>query len=330
MLLLEKLNSSIKVDDRCETVRFEKLRSLFAIAGLTVPYTTLAKLRRWVPLGFLLPALGLYAVFFIYPFIYSFILSFQEWNMISPNKKFVGATNYIHLLQDEVFWISFQNSTLYVLFTVPIAMGLGLALALMVESLWVGKGLYRLIFFMPVVSSIGIISIVWSLMYNPQVGIINVLLGKIGIQGPNWTNNPSTALWALAILGIWKSFGYNMVLYISGLKSIDRGLYEAATIDGANRIQKLRHVTLPLLSPVTFFIVVMSVISSFQVFATIQVMTQGGPNNATNVLVYQIYQEAFQFFNIGGATASSTLLFIFVASLTVFQLRVGKKLVHYQ
>lgn len=279
---------------------------------------------------FLLPALGLYVVFFIYPFIFAFILSFQKWNLISPNKEFVGLDNYRRLLHDEVFWISLKNSALYVLLTVPFAMGIGLALALAVESLWRGKRLYRMIFFLPVVSSISIISIVWSLMYNEQVGAINVLLRMFGIQGPNWMNDPATALWSLAIVGIWKGFGYNMVLYISGLKSVDRTLYEAASMDGAGRWKQFRHVTLPMLSPVTFFILVMSIISSFQVFTTIQIMTRGGPNNATNVLVYQIYQEAFQFFNIGVASASSTILLLLVGTLTVIQLRLSRKTVHYQ
>lgn len=287
-------------------------------------------LKWWIPIAFLLPALGLYAVFFIYPLIFAFKLSFQEWNLISPNKTFVGLDNYIHLLHDDVFWIALKNSALYVLYTVPLAIGIGLLLALLVEGLWRGKRLYRLIFFLPVVSSIGIISIVWSLMYNPQVGAINALLKIFGIQGPNWMNDPATALWALAIVGIWKGFGYNMVLYISGLKSIDRGLYEAASMDGGSRWHLFRHVTLPLLSPVTFFILIMSIISSFQVFATIQIMTSGGPNNATNVLVYQIYQEAFQFFNIGVATASSTILLFLVGLLTVVQLRLSRKTVHYQ
>ncbi|KFN10411.1 binding--dependent transport system inner membrane component family protein [Paenibacillus macerans] len=283
-----------------------------------------------MPFAFLLPALGLYVVFFIYPFIFAFILSFQKWNLISPNKEFVGLDNYRRLLHDEVFWISLKNSALYVLLTVPFAMGIGLALALAVESLWRGKRLYRMIFFLPVVSSISIISIVWSLMYNEQVGAINVLLRMFGIQGPNWMNDPATALWSLAIVGIWKGFGYNMVLYISGLKSVDRTLYEAASMDGAGRWKQFRHVTLPMLSPVTFFILVMSIISSFQVFTTIQIMTRGGPNNATNVLVYQIYQEAFQFFNIGVASASSTILLLLVGTLTVIQLRLSRKTVHYQ
>lgn len=283
-----------------------------------------------IPYWFLLPVVVVYLIFFVYPLLFSFYLSFMQWNLISPNKEFVGIANYRHLLQDEVFWIAFRNSGLYVLYTVPIAIFLGLGLALIVESMTKGKSLYRLMFFLPVVTSIGIISIVWSLMYNPDVGAVNKLLTMFGLSGPNWLNQPSTVLWALAILGIWKGFGYNLVLYISGLKAIDRALYESASLDGANRWQKLINVTFPMISPVTFFIVVMSIISSFQVFATIQVMTQGGPNNASNVLVFQIYQEAFQFFNIGVATASSSLLLIIIGTLTVLQLTIGQKLVHYQ
>ncbi|MFC0213477.1 carbohydrate ABC transporter permease [Paenibacillus chartarius] len=305
------------------------------LSGKRTQRTSVLRWRRllpklWIPFAFLLPAFALYAIFFIFPFLFAVGLSFQEWNLISPDKKFVGLANYQHLLKDEVFWISLSNSALYVLYTVPFSIGLGLLLALTVESLLRGKKLYRLIFFLPVVSSIGVISIVWSLMYNPDVGAINVLLRSFGIDGPNWSNNPATALWALAIVGIWKGFGYNMVLYISGLKSIDRRLYEAAAMDGGGRWAQFRHVTLPLLSPVTFFILVMSIISSFQVFATIQIMTRGGPNNATNVLVYQIYQEAFQFFNIGVAMASSVVLLLLVGVLTIIQLRLSNHTVHYQ
>lgn len=286
--------------------------------------------RKAVAYWFLLPALLLYAVFFVYPFLYSLYLSFHKWNMISPTMKFVGLANYRQLLHSETYWKALVNTVQYVVYTVPVSILIGLVLAIVIENLLRGKSFYRLIFYLPVVSSIAIISIVWDLMYNPNVGAINTLLSIVGIQGANWLNDPKLALGALAVIGVWKQFGYNMVLYISGLKAIDRSLYEAAATDGANRFHQFRYITVPQLSPVSFFIVIMSILSSFQVFATIQIITQGGPNNSTNVLVYQIYQEAFRFFDVGMGTASSTVFLILIGLLTAVQLKLGQKFVHYQ
>ncbi|GIP19397.1 ABC transporter permease [Paenibacillus montaniterrae] len=282
-----------------------------------------------LPLFFLIPALLLYAVFFVYPFLFTFLLSFQQWDMISPERTFVGLENYAVLLDDEVFWKSMRNTLLYLLMTMPISIALGLGLALLMESLMRGRVVYRFLFYLPVVSPIAVIAIVWSLMYDDQRGIVNSLLMLFGIDGPNWLSDTSSSLWAVAIVGIWKGFGYEMLLYVSGLKSIDKGLYEAASIDGAGRWRRLVHIILPLLSPITLFIVIMGIISSFQNFALIKIMTGGGPNNSSNVLVYQLYQEAFQFFSIGKAAAISVILFAIILLITTVQLRLSRSTVHY-
>lgn len=282
-----------------------------------------------LPLLFLSPALLLYAVFFIYPFLFTFLLSFQQWDMIHPERSFVGWSNYAALMGDEVFWKSLRNTFLYMLMTMPVSIALGLGVALLMESLLRGRTVYRFLFYLPVVSSISVIAIIWSLMYDDQRGIVNQLLALLGIDGPNWLSQSSSSLWAVAIVGIWKSFGYEMLLFVSGLKAIDKGLYEAAAIDGAGRWRKLFHLTLPLLSPVTLFIVVMGIISSFQNFALIQIMTGGGPNNSSNVLVYELYQEAFRFFSVGKAAAISVILFVLVLLITVVQLRISRRTVHY-
>lgn len=286
--------------------------------------------RNLAPYWFLLPAFILYVAFFIYPLIYSFYLSFHKWNLISPIIKFVGFSNYTYLFHAEIFRKSLVNTLLYVLYTVPASMIIGLILALLIEKLKRGKQFYRSLFFLPVICTTAIISIVWELMYNPNIGTINKLLGMIGIHGGNWLNDPKLALAALAVIGIWKQFGYNMVLFISGMKAINQEMYEAISIDGAGRLKQTWHITIPLLSPTTFFVLIMSVISSFQVFTTIQVITQGGPNNATNVVVYEIYLEAFKYFDIGTATASSLLFLIIVSTFTILQLKLGQKHVYYQ
>lgn len=317
---LEFENKHSKIDIRKANIKYSRVKMM----------SSTFQWRNLIAYGFLIPAFILYVVFFLYPLLFSLYLSFRKWNFISPTMEYVGMSNYIELFRDEVFSKSLLNTIIYVLYTVPTTLIIGLLLALLIEKLAYGKQLYRTLFYLPVISSVAIISVVWELMYNPSVGTINELLALVGINGGNWLNDPHLALGALAVIGIWKHFGYNMVLYVSGMKSIDRGIYEASAIDGANGFQQLRHITIPLLSPITFFIMVMSIISSFQVFATIQIITKGGPNNATNVIVYQIYMESFQFFNVGLATASSMLLLVFIGLLTFIQLKLGQKYVHYQ
>ncbi len=296
---------------------------------MTKPTISYRRKMLLLPLLFLAPALLLYAVFFVYPFLFTFLLSFQQWDMIHPERSFVGWSNYASLMGDEVFWKSLRNTFLYMLMTMPVSIALGLGVALLMESLLRGRTVYRFLFYLPVVSSISVIAIIWSLMYDDQRGIVNQLLALLGIDGPNWLSQSSTSLWAVAIVGIWKSFGYEMLLFVSGLKAIDKGLYEAASIDGAGRWRKLFHLTLPLLSPVTLFIVVMGIISSFQNFALIQIMTGGGPNNSSNVLVYELYQEAFRFFSVGKAAAISVILFVLVLLITALQMRISRNTVHY-
>ncbi|WP_372631676.1 carbohydrate ABC transporter permease [Cohnella sp.] len=282
-----------------------------------------------LPFLFLVPALLLYAVFFVYPFLFTFLLSFQQWDMISPDRTFAGLSNYAELLRDEVFWMSLRNTFLYLLMTMPVSIGLGLGLALLMESLSRGRAAYRFLFYLPVVSPIAVVAILWSLMYDHRRGVVNMLLTFFGIDGPNWLSDATASLWAVAIVGIWRSFGYETLLYVSGLKSIDKGLYEAASIDGAGRLSRLVHITLPLLSPITLFMVIMGVISSFQNFTLIKIMTGGGPNNSSNVLVHQLYQEAFQFFSIGKAAAISVILFAIVLLISSAQLRLSRSAVHY-
>lgn len=284
----------------------------------------------WEPTLFVGPAMLLYLVFFVGPVLFSIYLSFADWNLVNPVTKLVGLQNYISVLKDPVFRISFRNTLVYVVGTVPVSAALGLGLAVLVEGLTRGKQFYRFLFFTPVVTSIAVVGVVWSLMFSQRNGLINLLLANLGIKGPNWLMEPGLAMVALIVVGIWKSFGYNMVLFIPGLKNIDKQVYEAAQVDGANGWQQFWHITLPLLSPVTFFVVTMSLINSFQVFASVQVMTKGGPNNATNMLAYHVWEEAFQFFDAGRASAAATLLFLLMAVLTLLQIRFGEKSVHYR
>lgn len=290
--------------------------------------------RAWRPAArpwlYLAPAFLVYGLFWVGPAAYSLYLSFFDWDMASPQKTFVYLDNYRRVLTDPVFRVSLLNTVVYVVATVLLGTALGLGLALLIQSRRRGREVYRFVVFMPVVTSITVITLIWLFLFNTQVGAVNQLLAAVGVTGPNWLNNPATALLAIIVVSVWKGFGYNVVLFTAGLDGIDRELYEAAAIDGAAGWATFRHITWPLLGPVTLFVVVVGVIASFQVFATVQIMTRGGPANATNVLVYHIWEAAFRFFDVGYAAALATLLALLVAALTVVQIRRGEAHVHYQ
>ncbi len=293
-----------------------------------------ARRRRTTPSAawlYLAPALALYALFWLGPAAYSLYLSFFDWDMASPRMTPVGLDNYRRVLTDPVFLVSLRNTLLYVAGTVIVGTGVGLGLALAIQRVPGARTVYRFVFFLPVVTSITVVSLVWLFFFNTQIGVVNQGLRLVGVGGPNWLNDPATALVALVVVGVWKGFGYNVVLFTAGLAAIDREVYEAAALDGATTGWTVfRHVTWPLLSPVTLFVVVMGVIGSFQVFASVQLMTRGGPANATNVLVYHIWEAAFRFFDVGYAAALATLMAALVAALTLIQLRRGERFVHYQ
>lgn len=287
-------------------------------------------IERWLlPYLYLAPALLLLGGFTLGPLAFTFWLSCLDWDLIGPSPRWVGLDNFRRLFHDPVFWIALRNTTLYTLGTVPLSVGAGLALALAIERVRWGRTFYRGTFFLPVIISIAVAALIFELLLHPQIGPVNAALRAAGVRGPNWLSDPAWALPALMAIGVWKGFGYNVVLFIAGLKTIDPSLLEAARIDGASAWQRLRYLTWPLLSPVTFFALIIALIQSFQVFATVQIMTRGGPNNATNVLVFTVWQQAFQFYDVGVAMALATILFLVVLTLTILQLRFGERHVHY-
>ncbi len=280
------------------------------------------KTNRLMPVLFLAPAFALYVVFFIVPVFYAGVLSFAQWNLINPRIEFVGLENYAGLFKDKVFWTSLRNTFIYALATVPVSMMIAMVLAAVVErSGKRSRVVFRTVLFMPVVASLAITALVWSMLMSPHDGHINLYLKLLGIIGPNWLNDPRWAMFALVLVGVWRGASYNLVLYIAGLKAIDTQLYEAARMDGAGPINQFLHISVPLLAPINLFVFVVSLIQSFQVFTTVNIMTQGGPNNATNVLVYQVYQEAFQFFDIGRSSAAAIVMFFIVLGISIVQIR---------
>ena len=278
---------------------------------------------------FLSPTLIVFSVFVLFPVFFSFFLSFQLWNMFSSEHTFVGLDNYGRVLTNPEFWSVLSNTFVYTLGTIPLNMSLALLVAALLNKKIAGKRWLRTAFFAPVIMSSVAAAVIWRWVYEPNFGLLNWFLGLFGVPAINWLNDPSAAMFALIVMGVWKTFGVNMVLFSAGLQGIPDHYYEAASIDGAGAWRKFWSITLPLLSPTTFFILVMSVIGSFQVFDTVYVLTSGGPLGSTKVLVFYLYEQAFKFFEMGYASAVAYLLFAIIFVLTLLQVKYLRGSIHY-
>ena len=275
--------------------------------------------NKKTPYLFLSGSLIIITVFKINPILVSLIMSFYKWDLVS-NPVFIGTKNFIDLFKDKIFLLSVYNTFYYSLGTTVFSVIIGLVLALLLNKKWIkGKQLFRSLFFLPAICSMVAISMIWMWMFDPNYGFFNYLLQLVHLPQLRWLSDPNMAMPSLILLAIWANIGYNMVLFIAGLQGIPAHLYEAAQIDGASHFRQLWHITLPLLNPVTFFVVTMQIIRSFQVFSQIYVMTQGGPVNKTQVLVYYLYQNGFEWFKMGYASSISMILLLIVFLLTIIQ-----------
>ena len=269
----------------------------------------------------LLPALLFFATFVGFPIGYSFYLSFHEWNMMVATPEWVGLENYAALVQDGLFLRSLLQTTVFTVGITACIVVFSLGMALLLDQKLRFIRLYRTVFYLPAVTSLVAIGIVWVWMFDPEYGVINQLLRGVGIEGPLWLADTDTALLSLIITAAWRNVGYFATIFLAGLQGIDQMYYEAAWIDGAGRWASFRRITLPLLKPTIVFVVVMSVILSFQVFALVYVMTAGGPAGSTSVLVFYLYQQAFTYFRMGYASAVGYILFVIIFVLTLLQFR---------
>jgi multiple sugar transport system permease protein len=274
----------------------------------------------------LMPALLFLAIFVGFPVVYAFSLSFHDWNLTSPTAEWVGLANYEALAGDEVFIRSLRQTTVFTVAITACIIVLSLAIAMLLDLKLKFIALYRTVLYLPAVTSMVAIGIVWVWMFDPQYGLINQMLRGIGIEGPLWLADPNTALLALIITASWRNVGYFATIFLAGLQGIDITYYEAARVDGASAWHCFWSVTLPLLRPTILFVVVMSVILSFQVFALVYVMTGGGPAGSTSVLVFYLYQQAFTYFRMGYASAIGYVLFVIIFVLTILQFKLfGKR-----
>ena len=270
---------------------------------------------------FIFPSFVHLAIFFLIPLGFSLWLSFHDWRGIITNHiPFVGLDNYRFMIGDTRWWNAVLNTLYYTFVSVPLGMAVSLLIALVMNLRIPGIYLFRAMFFIPVITSWVAVSVVWLWLLDGNIGLVNYALSLVGIHGPDWLNNPHTAMLGLILIATWKGAGFQMIIWLAGLQSIPRDLYEAATVDGANGWQRLRYVTLPLLAPTTFFLLITGVIGSFQVFTPVFVMTKGGPLGSTDVAVYRIYQRAFVNFDFGYASALAWVLFAFIFIATIIQL----------
>ncbi len=266
----------------------------------------------------LIPALIILGIFVFYPIVSAGYLSLTSWDGFNPEKPFVGLSNYIRLAEDKEFWNSLLVTVIYASGVSVLSVISGLFFALLLDAPLRGRGIYRTIYFLPVVTSSVAIAIVWKYMLDYS-GLINTWLGKIGISGPDWLQNRWLALLALTLLTVWKNLGFNIVLYLTALQSLPKAVFEASEIDGANKFKQVRFIVVPLLRPMTFFVVVQALINSFQAFDLVYVFTEGGPRGGTDVLGMMMYRQAFRLGDFGYGTAISLVTLVLVLLVTLFQ-----------
>jgi multiple sugar transport system permease protein len=265
----------------------------------------------------------------LFPLVYSIYMSLTDWQLLGdPN--FIGSENYQRLVNDPDFWVVLKNTLIFAAGLVPINILMALLLALLLQKNLPGIGFFRTAIFIPVMTSIVVWSIIWKYMFGTEEGFINQILAVIGIDGPAWLYDPDLAMGAVIVVSALKNVGLNMVLFLAALQQVDKNLYEASYLDGANRLKQFTNVTLPMITPTVFLTLILTVIGSMKVFGQIYVMTNGGPGNTTKVLVYYIWENAFKLFDFGYASAIALVLFVIILFFTIIQWSARKRWVFHE
>lgn len=288
-------------------------------------------LRKWkknaIGFSFVLPNFIGFMLFVLIPILFSVVMSFFDWKGRTIG-GFVGLGNYIEMFHSSTFITALKNTLVFAVMTVPLTLAVSLAAALLLNQKVRGLGIFRTIYFFPNVTAVVALGAVWNMIFNPDMGIVNTALAALGVPAenlPRWSSSTEWSLFTVVLAQVWKNAGYYMVIFLAGLQNIPRELYEAARIDGAKRRALFCHITLPLLSPTTFFVLIMLTISSFQTFEMVDVITAGGPGKSSYVLSMYIYRSAFTESRFGYAAAISMMLFVFVALITLVQLKAEQR-----
>lgn len=291
------------------------------------------KKRDWKYSGnvllFVVPALIPLVVFWIYPILRSLFISFTNWDYMSPTYDFVFLDNFISLFHDSRFYDALLNTLVFTVGTLIPTLAGGLLLALLLQKNFRGSGIYKFILFSPWITPTVAISIVWVWIFEPDTGIANAILNFFHLPGLEWIQSSDTALLAVIIVTVWKSIGYAMIFYLSALEKVPSELYEACGLDGARKWQRFRDITIPSISPTTFFLMIITMVNSLQAYDQIQILTQGGPSGSTRTLLYMYYQLGFEEFDMGQATAVAMVMIVLTVLLSAIQFRASKKWVHY-
>jgi len=280
--------------------------------------------------GYLLPAFALLIVFFLLPAVATFAISLTDWTLGGRAFSFVGLQTYRDLMGSADFHISLANTLKLNLFVIPASFITALLLALAIHNAAKAAPLWQTVYFLPVTTTLVAMAFVWQWVLHPEIGIVVWLLTRIGLQPVNWLNDPDIVLYTIGFISVWQLVGYYTVLFLAGLLSIPRTLYEAAEVDGARgSLDRFLHVTWPMLGPTGLFVFIITVIKSFQIFDVVRVLTRGGPNKASEIILHTMYQEGFVFFRMGRASAIATMFFLVMLALTLWQMRLLDRRVHY-
>lgn len=297
-------------------------------------------MKRWKTLmqaaPFMLPSIVGMIVFSLLPIVISIVVSLTDWNGLDKlnaqtlGERLCGLENYGAILRSVEFWNVLGHTVYYIVLYIPLVLVMSLFIASILNRNMRGIGVFRVLYYIPVLTSWVAASLIWKWVLSPQYGVINQLLGYLGVRGPEWLTDKFWAMPAIVLASVWKDMGFYGLFLLSGLKAIDTGYYEAAQMDGAGKVRQFFSITLPLLTPSIFFCVIMALINAFQLFPQVQIMTESGPNGATQVMVERIYTYGFKYFRMGYAAAYSWLLFVIIFVLTLVQMKLQKRWVYYE
>lgn len=275
---------------------------------------------RWGYL-FIFPGMSMFILFFLFPLFYSFFISFHSWSGLSA-PTFLGLENYKKIFSDPYFWSSMKNTAYYVVIVVPSVVALSLIVAILVNVRTAGlQNFFKVLYYIPVILSTVVVGVIWKWIYAGDIGVLNYFFDLFHLPTKVWLGDTQTALGAIAVVGVWQSVGYYMIIYLAGLQSIPAQLYEAARMDGASEFQNFIHITLPMLKPIMLLVLILATIFTFQVFGTIYIMTYGGPARYTSTIVWRIYMTAFTSFKFGEAAAIAFILFLVIFAIAMVQLK---------